>query len=126
MTEVTADNVRDIQKDLDEKEERPRVGVSAVMLNGTRYETVTETWMALADRVQFEKKFGKNVAELSRWEALFEDGKLKPDADLSGLSDEYLAFFAWRVLHRESDAPDYDQFIDSISSLDLDFDVDPT
>lgn len=97
--------------------------VVAVMLDGTKHEAVG-SYMPLADRVAFERKWG--VA----FESLFTvDGD---GANISGPEwrDERGAFFTWCVLHRGGAAVgDFDAFVenaDAVTVERLDGPVDPT
>lgn len=84
-----------------------------------------KTWMCLADRVAFEKRFDTAAAVMSTYRHLVDDdGAVKEGADISAVREEYLLFFAWRELSRGAEGvPGYDEFVDQV--LDLDIGVDP-
>jgi len=99
--------------------------VVAVMQDGTKHETVG-AYMALSDRVAFERKYAVSVAELRRETRRLDD----PEADVSSLREEHTAFYAWLTLRR-GDCPvgDFDAFIGDVDDLTLerlDGPVDPT
>lgn len=108
--------------------EAGEIGIT-VELDGRTIEAtgLHRTWMCLADRVKFEKQFststGGVVLAFSELYEEDDDGKrkLKDGADVSGLREEYLAFFTWCELRRRADdVPDYAEFIESVVSVDLD------
>jgi hypothetical protein len=93
-------------------------------------ESLTASQLAFtADRVAFERQFGRSSVVLARMEKALkvnpDTGKkeLDPDADLEevfrGLHpDEAMAFFAWRHLRRKNpDTPRFDDFIEKVEDL---------
>lgn len=108
--------------------------VTATMFDGTEHKATGE-YLALADRVAFERKFGISTAILSKHASLFDDkGTLKDDADLSDLEGnvaEQHSFLSWRLLSRGGcDVGDFDTFIDACVNIEVgpkeDGGVDPT
>ena len=86
------------------------------------------TWMCLADRVRFEHRFDASPAQMAAWEGLYDDeGKVREGADLSGIREEYLAFFAWcEARRRANDIPDYGEFLERVAGLDIELPKAPT
>ena len=102
--------------------------ITAVMLDGTKHEA-TGAYMALADRVAFERRYSATILEMSRAAQMLDaEGNVRPDADISGLREERTAFFAWRVLQRAGQASeDYDQFLEAVEEITIDTgEMDPT
>lgn len=95
--------------------------ITATFLDGSSETIDTSTYMALTDRMAFERRFNKNVLDLRGLaEAIGEDGKLSPTADLSVLREEWLAFFTWRVMGREiGDVGAFEDFVEKVAALDF-------
>lgn len=99
--------------------------VVAVMLDGTKHEVVG-VYMALSDRVAFERLYNKSLIDLRR-----DTRHLDADeAPASGLREEQTAFFCWRTLARGGcPVGDFEAFLDSAEDVTLerlDGPVDPT
>ena len=92
--------------------------IVAVMLDGTKHEAVG-VFMALADRVAFERQYDVSVLEMRRQtEMLDPDGK--PKADVTALREERTAFFCWRTLHRgEQPVGDFEGFLDGVEEVQI-------
>lgn len=87
--------------------------ITITLLDTEKIEFDTETFMCTADRVAFERRFGRSSMALAKMQELFdEEGKPRPGADLGDLREEWTVFFAWRCLRRAKPdvAPDFDQF----------------
>jgi hypothetical protein len=85
--------------------------VAVEFLDGSpRVEFKTRTYMCQADRVAFERRFNLTIAELHNRAA----------ADSGRISDEHVAFFAWRAMNREvGDQGDFDAWIERVEEIDL-------
>src|SRR5262245_61361199 len=102
--------------------------VVAVYFDGTKHEAVG-SFMALSDRVHFERRYNLSVLEMQRQSDL-----LSPDCKAAGnvtdLREERMAYFAWKTLVRGDPAVgDFEAFVDSVDDLSierLDGPVDPT
>lgn len=83
------------------------------------------TYMCLADRVRFERRFNASVESyVQRVTSMTDDeGALRSDASLEGLREEHTMFFIWCELRRRAgDTPsDYDAFLESVADVELDF-----
>lgn len=104
-----------------------RAHVVVTLLDGKKAEATGE-YMALADRVAYERRFNESAMVLSQMSDVFDEktGKVKKGADISGVREEWLAFFAWRLLKREGVAgEDYDSFLDSVADVSVDVEPDP-
>lgn len=95
--------------------------ITAVMLDGTKHEA-TGAYMALADRVAFERKYESSIIEMSRQARhLGEDGMPLDESDLSGLREERAAFFAWRTLERGGcPVGEFDAWLDAVDEITID------
>jgi hypothetical protein len=97
-----------------------RATVTAVFLDASQ-QAATGELAPLADRVEFEKRFGMSAAVLSRLEGMFDDeGNLTPDADPAALREEWIAFLVWAELRRElgaEEVADFDAWLLTISNI---------
>lgn len=100
--------------------------VTAVMLDGVEHEA-TGVYMALADRVAFERIYNVSILEMAR-ESRSLSGK--DDAPVPELREERAAYFAWRLLDRASaGVGDFDHFLENADELRIEViakPVDPT
>lgn len=101
-----------------------RIRVRAELMDGDdlrAVEATSRTYMCTADRVAFERRFGQSSGALASLRDKFdEQGKPRPGADLSDLRDEWIAFFAWRVLNRHAgDQGDFDSWIERVADIEL-------
>lgn len=71
-----------------------RLHVVAELQDGSSIEA-SGTWMTLADRIAFERRFGVSAAALAR--GVDDDGKVDPEV----FREEQHAFAAWCLLRRE-------------------------
>lgn len=102
--------------------------VIAVMLDGTKHEAVG-VYMALADRVAFERIYNLSVIDLKRETKLL-DAEGNAEAPVRNLREEQTAYFCWRTLTR-GDCPvgGFDDFLEQVEEVKLerlDGPVDPT
>lgn len=102
--------------------------VVALMLDGTKHEA-TGVFMALADRVAFERLYNVSVLELNRQtDLLNEDGT--PRGKVDELREERSAFFVWRTLERgEQAVGDFEGFLEAVEEIQIERlagPVDPT
>lgn len=99
--------------------------VTAVMLDGTKHDA-TGVFMALADRVAFERLFNVSVLQMRREAGAVDD----TGSDVGGLREERAAFFTWRVLSRAScPVGSFEEFLDTVDSIGverLEGSLDPT
>jgi len=98
------------------------------MLDGTKHEAVG-SFMALSDRVQFERRYNLSVLEMARQSDLLSpDGR--PRANVTDLREERMAYFAWKTLVRGDPAVgDFEVFVDTVDELTIERlvgPVDPT
>jgi hypothetical protein len=93
------------------------------MLDGTKHD-VTGSYMPLADRVAFERRWG--VA----FETLFDVSAEGDNIVGPEWRDERGAFFCWRVLERAGvPVGDFDAFVEQVADINVervDGPVDPT
>jgi len=102
--------------------------VVAVMLDGTKHETIG-VYMALSDRVAFERLYAVSVVELRRETKLLDD-EGNATAPVALLREEQTAWFSWRALTR-GDCPvgGFEDFLEGVEEIQLerlDGPVDPT
>jgi hypothetical protein len=102
--------------------------ITAVMLDGTKHEA-TGVFMALSDRVAFERLYNVSALEMARQtDLLAPDGT--PTAAVSDLREERHAFFCWRLLRRaELPVGEFDEFIENTEECHIETlkgPVDPT
>lgn len=97
-----------------------RATVVVHMLDGGQAEAFGEL-APLPDRVAFERRFGISATVLQRLGELFDDdGSLRPGADPSELREEWMAFLAWRMLHRAGAAPgEFEPWLENVSEVEL-------
>jgi len=102
--------------------------VVAVMLDGTKHEAVG-VYMALSDRVAFERIYDVSVVELRR-ESRKIDDEGEATAPVQILREEQTAYFCWRTLTRgECPVGGFDDFLENVEEVKLeklDGPVDPT
>lgn len=91
----------------------------AEMMDESRLDCEAMHWAVAADRIAFERHFGTNTSVLAGINNVVDDeGQIRQGADLSGLREEWLAFFAWRELRRHHpDMGDYGWFTDNLEGL---------
>jgi len=99
--------------------------IVATMLDGAEHDK-TGTYMALADRVAFERLYNVSILEMAR-----ESRTLSTSGDdpVPELREERAAFFAWRLLLRSgAEVGDFDSFLDNADGLSIEVlkTVDPT
>lgn len=102
--------------------------VVAVMLDGTKHEAVG-VYMALSDRVAFERIYNTSVIELKRETRLL-DEEGNAQAPVEKLREEQTAYFCWRTLSR-GDCPvgGFEDFLEGVEGVTLerlDGPLDPT
>jgi hypothetical protein len=102
--------------------------VVAVMLDGTKHEAIG-VYMALSDRVAFERLYNVSVVDLKR-EARNIDAEGNAQAPVPTLREEQTAYFTWRALTR-GDCPvgGFEDFLEAVEEITLerlDGPVDPT
>jgi hypothetical protein len=85
--------------------------VVAVMLDGTKHEAVG-VYMALSDRVAFERHFDISMMQLRR-EARGEEG-------LNAFREEQTGFYCWRLLTRaECPVGGFEDFLEGVEEVTL-------
>ncbi len=95
-------------------------------LDGIRHEIETATWLCLADRIAFERRYGRSaIAEIEALQGAVDPERqtLREGADLSPLREESIAFFAWRAAAR-SNVGDYagmafETWLELVADLDI-------
>jgi len=102
--------------------------VVAVMLDGTKHEAVG-VYMALSDRVAFERLYKLSIIDLKRESKLI-DAEGDAEAPVRNLREEQTAYFCWRTLTR-GDCPvgGFEDFLEAVEEVKLerlDGPVDPT
>ena len=102
--------------------------VVAVMLNGDKHEAVG-VYMALSDRVTFERLYDVSVMELKRQSKVI-DEEGNAQAAVPNLREEQTAYFCWRTLTRgECPVGGFEDFLENVEEVQierLDGPVDPT
>jgi hypothetical protein len=102
--------------------------VVAVMLDGTKHEAVG-VYMALSDRIMFERIYDVSVVELRR-ESRKIDADGEATSEVRTLREEQTAYFCWRTLTRgECPVGGFDDFLENVEEVKLeklDGPVDPT
>lgn len=102
--------------------------VVAVMLDGTKHEAIG-VYMALADRVAFERHYNLSITELKRETKLLDD-EGNAEAPVRSLREEQTAYFSWRTLTRaECPVAGFEDFLEGVEEIKLerlDGPVDPT
>lgn len=102
--------------------------VVAMMLDGTKHEAVG-VYMALSDRVAFERLYNLSVIDLKRETKLL-DAEGNAEAPVRNLREEQTAYFCWRTLTRgECPVGGFDDFLEQVEEVKLerlDGPVDPT
>jgi hypothetical protein len=102
--------------------------VMATMLDGTKHEAVG-VYMALSDRVMFERLYNVSVVDLKR-EARNIDADGNATGPVPTLREEQTAYFTWRTLTRgECPVGGFEDFIEAVEEITLerlDGPVDPT
>ncbi len=102
--------------------------VVAIMLDGTKHEAVG-VYMALSDRVAFERIYNVSVVDLKR-EAKMIDDEGNAKAPVPTLREEQTAYFTWRALTRgECPVGGFEDFLEGVEDITLerlDGPVDPT
>jgi len=82
------------------------------MIDGTTY-TAEGTYLGLADRVVFERKYGKSVRSFV--------------TDDDGLTEERVAFLVHRMLERADPAAgDFETFVNNVQDINIEAVPDPT
>ncbi len=103
--------------------------ITALMLDGTKHEA-TGVYLALADRLAFERRFGYSIFRDTKRMRVEQDGTGTAEVDVGDLREEEHAFMCWCILHRAGLVGDYDVFtagVESIGRPDFqDGPVDPT
>ncbi len=102
--------------------------VVAVMLDGTKHEAVG-VYMALSDRIAFERSYDLSIIELKRETKLL-DAEGNAEVPVRNLREEQTAYFCWRTLTR-GDCPvgGFEDFLEQVEEVKLerlDGPVDPT
>lgn len=97
-----------------------RATVVVHMLDGEDAEAFGEL-APLPDRVAFERRFGISATVLQRLGEMFDDdGNLKPGADPAELREEWMAFLAWRMLHRAGVvALEFEPWLENVAEVEL-------
>lgn len=92
--------------------------ITAVMLDGTKHEA-TGVYMALADRVAYERQYESSIIALGRAaRALRDDGDA---ADVPDLRLEQDVFFSWRLLERGGrPVGTFEEFLTGVEDIDVD------
>jgi hypothetical protein len=102
--------------------------VVAVMLDGTKHEAVG-VYMALSDRVAFERIYNRSIIDLRRETKLL-DAEGDAQAPVTNLREEQTAYFCWRTLTRgECPVGGFEDFLEQVEGVTLerlDGPVDPT
>ncbi|MGH2663689.1 MAG: hypothetical protein ACRDH8_12985 [Actinomycetota bacterium] len=101
---------------------KKRVRIIVDMLDGTRVECVSTSFMATADRVAFERTFQVSSGELAAFKGAFDPdtGKVLDEAKAKGVKNEWMAFFAWRIVNRErGDQGSFDAFVDRVEEISI-------
>lgn len=96
--------------------------VELVLIDGTEISTRSHLFMCTADRVAFERHYKTSSASMRSIADLFdEEGQPREGADLGALREEWILFFAWRVLVRESAdvERDFQAFIESVAECNV-------
>ncbi|HYT30232.1 MAG TPA: hypothetical protein VEN82_05605 [Actinomycetota bacterium] len=98
-----------------------KVTITATLLDETRIETTSRTYMCLADRAAFERQFDVGSGALMQLADLFDaKGERRAGADLGNLREEWMAFLAWRCLNRDvGDQGPFLEFLDRLDSIEI-------
>lgn len=91
--------------------------ITAVMLDGTKHEA-TGVYMPLADRVAFERKYAETLGQIRKQA---KEAGSESEPDFSGVKDEQVAFFCWRLLRRgQIPVGEFEDFLENADELAID------
>lgn len=98
----------------------PRVKVTVAFLDGSSAQAEGPL-ATLADRVEFEHRFSVSSTVLSKLEAISDkEGNVLPDADHTGIREEWVVFLVWRLLRRsEASADSYEAFLEKVEDVEI-------